>query len=249
MRTTTGGRWPRIVPGGIALGAAAMLLAACSGEKDAPARAAPEKAPAPVAVAAPAALSPTAPVRPEGADAIDAALAGAKAFNAKALSDLAAIERGEKRVRDQASRALDAARRGDAGRVTAARAEAEAAHRGLADGLSAFRTAAAEQQAAVAAALALCGPSLPPPGAAPGTVTPPPPPVTTPLPGAPATAAGAMAPPYEGCVALTAEQALLTQNIEAVGARYQAAEAAYRQDRPRLEEAAATVALGKLGPL
>jgi len=231
--------------------AAALLLTACSGEKDAPAKAAPEKAPAPVAVAAPAAPLPTAPVRPEGADAIDATLAAAKAFNAQALADLAAIEKSEKRIRDQAAQAMDAARRGDAGRVTAARNDAEVAHRRLADGLSAFRKTAADQQAAVTAALVLCGPALPTPapGAVAGPVTPPPPPVTTPLPGSPASATTAVPAIYEGCTALTAEQTLLAQNIEAVGARYQAAEAAYRQDKPRLEEAAATVALGKLGAL
>ncbi len=248
MRIMTDGRRPRI-----ALGAAgALLLAACSGETTPPAKAAPEAAPAPVAVAPPISL-PAAPVRPEGADAIDAALAAAQAFNAKALTDLAAIERAEKRIRDQAGRALEAARRGDAGRVTAARNDAEAAHRGLADSLAAFRTAAAEQQAAVTAALALCGPVAPAPGATAGPMTPPPPPAKTPLPGAPATgpAGPALTDPtaYQGCAALTAEQALLIQNIEAVGARYQAAEASYRQDRPRLEEAAATVALGKLGSL
>jgi len=234
-------------------GLAALMLASCSGEqrpaKTAQAPVAPPPVATPVAPLAPA--LPAEPVKPAGADAIDAALAAAKAFNARALGDLAAIEKAEKRVRDQASRAIDAARRGDTAKVTAARNDAEAAHRGLADSLSAFRTAAAEQQAAVTAALALCAPPTAAPGSVAGAPVPPPPPVTTPTPGAPATAApGAAAPAvYEGCTGLVAEQALLAQNIDAVGARYQAAEASYRQDRPRLEEAAATVALGKLGPL
>lgn len=245
MRTMTDGRWPRVALGA----AAAMLLASCSGEKTPPAKAAPETAPAPVAVAAPA-VAPAAPARPEGADAVDGALAGAKAFNAKTLTDLAGIERSETRIRDQARRALEAARRGDGARVTAARNDAEAAHRSLADGLSAFRTAAAAQQSAVAAALALCDPRAAAPAATTGPVTPPPPPVTTPMPGAPASAAQPLAlGSYEGCPALATEQTLLAQNIDAVATRYQAAEAAYRQDRPKLEEAAATVALGKLGPL
>uniref|UniRef100_UPI0025F46CC0 hypothetical protein n=1 Tax=Phenylobacterium sp. TaxID=1871053 RepID=UPI0025F46CC0 len=77
---------------------------------------------------------------------------------------------------------------------------------------------------------------------------PPPPPVTTPLPGAPAGAATASPAAYEGCVGLATEQVLLAQNIDAVSARYQAAEVSYREDRPKLEEAAATVALGRLGP-
>ncbi len=230
---------------------AAIMLAGCSGEKRDSTTAQAPTAPPPVAtpIAPLTPLAPATPVRPEGADAIDAALAAAKAFNAKALTDLAAIERAEKRVRDQASRALESARRGAAAKVTAARNDAEAAHRGLADSLSAFRTAAAEQQAAVATALALCAPSPTAPGGPSGATLPPPPPVTTPVPGVPATSPAGAAPVYQGCTDLAAEQALLAQNIEAVGARYQAAEASYRQDRPRLEEAAATVALGKLGPL
>jgi hypothetical protein len=227
---------------------AALLLASCSGEKSAPAKAAPETTPAPVAVAPPA-LPPAPPARPAEADAVDAALAGAKAFNAKALTDLAAIEQAEKRVHDQASRALEAARRGNAAGVTAARTDAEATHKRLTDRLDAFRASAAEQQAAVAAAMALCAPAAAAPGAPGSAPVPPPPPVTTPIPGAPGTAAPAGLAAYEGCVALTAEQALLTQNVDAVAARYQAAETAYRLDRPRLEEAAATVALGRLGSL
>lgn len=242
MRTMTDGRWP-----GALLGAtAALLLASCSGEKTELARAAPETSPAPVAASG---LPASPPGRPVGADAVDAALAGAKAFNAKALTDLAAIEAAEKRVRDQAARALEAARRGDAARVTAARTEANAAHNSLTEGLAAFRTAAAEQQTAVAAAIALCAPGMPAPGSTASPAIPPPPPVTTPMPGAPATAAPAGLAAYGGCTALAAEQALLAQNIEAVASRYQAAETAYRQDSPKLEEAAATVALGRVGGL
>ena len=51
---------------------------------------------------------------------------------------------------------------------------------------------------------------------------------------------------YEGCVALTAEQATLAATIDALGKRYQAADAAYPADRARIEEASATVALGAL---
>ncbi|HEX7885577.1 MAG TPA: hypothetical protein VF474_06330, partial [Phenylobacterium sp.] len=129
------------------------------------------------------------------------------------------------------------------------RTDAETAHAGVVDGLAAFCTTAGEQQAAVEAALALCSPTPPAPGGVAGPVTPPLPPVTTPLPGAPATGAPAASGVYEGCLALAAEQVLLTRNIDAVAARHQAAETAYREDRPKLEEAAATVALGKLGPL
>ena len=192
----------------------ALLLAACSGqggsEKTQAAAPAAKPAPAPVAPVVAAA-----PVRPEGADAVDAALAEVKAFNAKAAEDLAAIARDEGRIRAAAGRAIEAARQGQAGRVTAARTEAERARAGLVTGLSAFQTASAAQTAAVAAAMEPCS-------ATPELLT------------------------YEGCVALIAEQALLAQNVTALGARYEAAEAAWRQDRPRLDEASATVALGAL---
>lgn len=50
----------------------------------------------------------------------------------------------------------------------------------------------------------------------------------------------------EACVALAAQQATLAAKIEALTGRYQAAETAYAADRARLEEAAASVALGGL---
>jgi len=246
MRTMTDRRRPAI-----ALVATAMLLAACSGEKRSDKVATAPAAPPPVATPAtplaPAAPLPP-PVPPETLAAVDAALAGVKAFNAKALTDLAAIEKAERRIRDQAARALEAARRGDGARVAAARADAEAAHKGLVDGLAAFRTAASGQQAAMEAAVALCGPPAADP-LAPTATLPPKPVVTTPAPATPGSAP--VAPDatglaaYAGCLALPAEQALLAQNIEAVAARHQAAETAYRQDRAKLEEAAATMALGR----
>jgi len=190
-----------------------LLVTACSRQGGS----APTEAAAPVAkpaaVAAPAAAA-TAPIPPEGAEAVDAALAEVKAFNATAAGELAVIAKDEGRIRAAASRAMEAARQGQAGRVTAARTEAERARASLVAGLSAFQTASAAQTAAVAAAMEACStPQL--------TI-------------------------YEGCVALIAEQALLAQNVSALGARYEAAETAWRQDRPRLDEASATVALGAL---
>jgi len=246
MRTMTDRR-----PAVIALAAMAMLLASCSGEKRsekvATAPAGPPPAATPATPLAPATAPPPA-IPPETLAAIDAALAGAKAFNAKALTDLAGIEKAERRIHDQAARALDAARRGDGARVAAARADAEAAHKGLVDGLAAFRTAAAEQQAAVEAAVAQCAPPAADPLAA--AATPPPKPaVATAAPtatgAAPAAPDAAGLAAYAGCLALPAEQVLLAQNIQAVASRHQAAEAAYRQDRAKLEEAAATMALGR----
>jgi hypothetical protein len=208
-----------------------MLLAACSRDKAAvPTAVAPE---AKVAATAPAPSVPAALARPEGADAVDAALAGAKAFNAKAVADLASIETAEKQIRDMAARAMEAARRGDGGRVTAARTDAEAAHKRLADGLASLQTTAAAQTAALEGAAALCAPVVAAPGLT-ATPAPLPPPA-----GSPVLAAS------EGCLALPAEQALLAQNVTALQARYEATETAYRQDRARLDEAAATMALGR----
>jgi len=191
----------------------ALLLAACSGQggSEKTQAAAPAVKPAPAAPPVAAA----APVRPEGADAVDAALAEVKAFNAKAAEELAGIARDEGRIRAAAGRAIEAARQGQASRVTAARTDAERARAALVAGLTAFQTASAAQTAAVAAAMEPCSAT---------------PELTT----------------YEGCLALIAEQALLAQNVTALGARYEAAEAAWRQDRPRLDEASATVALGAL---
>jgi len=51
---------------------------------------------------------------------------------------------------------------------------------------------------------------------------------------------------YEGCVALAAEQVLFNQTIAQLEARYAMADVVWAQERPRLEEAAASVALSGL---
>lgn len=208
----------------VGVGLALMLLSACSRDPE-PVRTAPEKAPV---AAAPTPGVVAAPARPAGADAVDAAVAGVQAFNAQALADLAAIETAETRFRDMARRALEAARRSDWTRATAARSEAEAARKGLVEGLAKLQTTAAEQTAAVDAALALCAPP------AIGS--------TAPLP--PVAGAEGLAA-YAGCAALPAEKAQLDQNVAALTARYAAAETAYGRDRAPLEEAAVTIALNR----
>lgn len=50
---------------------------------------------------------------------------------------------------------------------------------------------------------------------------------------------------YPGCVALVAEQTTLSTNLDLLARRFDAAEAAWSQLRPGLDEAAATVALGR----
>lgn len=205
----------------------ALLLGACSRDPE-PVRTAPETAPV---AAAPTPGMVAAPARPEGADAVDAAVAGVRAFNAQALVDLAAIETAETRFRTMGQRALEAARRSDWPRATAARSEAEAARVGLVEGLARLQTSAAEQTAAVDAALALCAPQ------ATGSTAP-----LAPLP--PVAGSGGLAA-YAGCVALPAEKAQLDQNVAALTNRYAAAEAAYARDRGPLEEAAVTIALNR----
>lgn len=48
---------------------------------------------------------------------------------------------------------------------------------------------------------------------------------------------------YAGCVALATEQTTLAGALDSITQRFEAAEAAWRQERTRLDEAAATVAL------
>lgn len=198
----------------VGVGLALMLAAACSRDPE-PVRTAPEKAP----IAAPPAPGPVAaPARPEGADAVDAAVAGVQAFNAQALVDLAAIETAETQFRTMARRALEAARRSDWPRAIAARGDAEAARAGLVEGLAKLQTTAAEQTAAVDSALALCAP--------------------------PAAVTNGLAA-YAGCGALLVEKGLLDQNVTALTSRYTAAETAYLRDRAPLEEASVTIALNR----
>jgi hypothetical protein len=189
-----------------------LLLAACSGEK-AKTPAAPAAAPV---AAAPATPPPEAPAaRPAEADAVDAALKAAEDFDAKVATELAGIGKAQQRIHDLAARALElAGKGGEAGRVTAARSEADKTHAALAAGLTRLQAGSAETAALVDAALAQC----------------------------------AMVPAladYEGCVALTTEQATMTLNTEALTQRYAAAETAWPADRARLDEASATLALGR----
>ena len=202
-----------------------MMLAGCSGEKRV--ASAPPVAP----VAAPAPIAAAAPARPEGADAVDNALTDVQLFNATATESLADIATDETQIRDLAVKASDLARRAEtapaaqrpglAKSLAVALADREAAHAALGQSLEAYRTTSAETTGLVAAAVALCGPIPPPPA--------PPPP-------------GTLAA-YPPCATLAVEQASLAANIAALSKAFESAEAAYRQDRRRIDEAAATMAL------
>lgn len=195
----------------------ALLLAACSGEKAATsAQAPPPAAPA----QAPAAPLPAAvPARPEGADPVDAALSAVQAFNAKAALDLVDVSATDRKLHDLAGRASDLARR--------AGSDAGAGGR-----LPATRKEAEAAHKRLVDGLAAFTTEANAQTAAVGTAL-------EPCAKAPELAA------YAGCAALTGEQALLAQNVDAVTKAYAAAEAAWPQVRAQLDEASATVALSR----
>ncbi|WP_293906103.1 hypothetical protein [Phenylobacterium sp.] len=215
MRTIDGRAWAGPV-------AALMLLAGCSGEKGAATKATPPPA-GPVAaapLAAPGPLVPPGP--PEGADAVDAALKAAQDFDAAAAAALAGIGKAQARIHAAAGRALELAGKGasDAERpALAARVLAARNEAEAAHGGLVAGLAALKSQAAERNALVEA-----------------------------AVAQCALAPEfatYPGCVALSAEQAPMATNTDALTQRHAAAEAAWAAERARLDEASATLALSR----
>jgi len=201
----------------------ALLLTACEGKRADVASmpdAKPKAAAAPAAAALPAEALP-----PEGAEPVDAALAAAKAFNEGAPAALAAIAEQEAKIRAAAARALTAAR------------GAEAAGEGQRQGLTARVTTARREADAARKTLTDGQAKLKADGEAQTAA------VQTAM---DACAANEVLAAYAGCVALSAEQVLLATNIEALNARYHAADTAYGVERVKLEEAAASLALAAL---
>jgi hypothetical protein len=214
-----------------------VLLAGCSRDAQAPAaKPAPKSAP-------PVAAAPAPPPRPEGADQIDAALTEVQLFNASAVESLADIKANQTKLRSLAAKAADTARHADAGATAAQRAalakafadtlaEREATHAALGASLDAFRTTLPQVSDAADAATILCQPI---PGLAAAAAAPAVAGGAPPLPVAPET--------YEGCVALAKERQAFAANVSALSKAFEAAEAAYKQDRAKLDEASATIAL------
>jgi hypothetical protein len=201
----------------------ALLLTACDGKR---ADVAPTPQTTPKVAAAPAAAAlPAEAPRPEGAEPVDAALAAAKAFNEATPTTLAAIGEQEAKIRAAAARALTAAR------------GAEAAGEGQRQGLTARVTAARREADAARKALTDGQAKWKADGEAQTLAV---------QAAVDACAANEVLAAYPGCVALSAEQALLVTNIEALSARYQAADAAYGLERVKLDEAAASLALAAL---
>lgn len=208
----------------IGVGALGLLLAACQGKGDdeASREAFPPKAPAQRPAPAPMTADSA---RPAGADGVDAGLAKVKAFNERAAAALKTIADNEARIRSAAARALEAARGAE---------QTPAARRAS---LTALVTAA-RKEAETAHAVLMDGQAK-----------------LRQDTDEQVTAAEAMLETcnasepllaYEGCKALEAEHTLLLSNLEALAARYQAADAAYGPDRAKLEEASAAVALSAL---
>lgn len=226
---------------GVGLGL--VLLAACSGEKRA--------APPPPAAKAAAPLAPATPARPEGADAVDAAVVEMQLFSAAAGESLLDIAATETAIRTVTAKALDAARRIEAvapaqrpalaRTYASAMADREAARAKLVASLDAFRTTSDATLATVEATAPACAGALP----APPTVVAPASATALAAPPAPVTAPpfdGTLAT-YPGCGVLLRDQADMAKTIANLSKAFESAEATYRADRRRLDEAAATMAL------
>jgi hypothetical protein len=200
-----------------------VVLAACSDEPTGDVKAAAPEAQVKATAVAPA-QPPPPPALPPEAQAVETALADVQAFNAAAEGELAKIAAAEDRLRRQAGRALELA-----GRAGAA---SEPERRRLSGQVAAARAEAERVRAEMASGLAAFQAASTERSAQ--------------LNGALEQCAGLPTlAGLEACATLTAEQAALAQNIAALADRYQAAETAWRQERAKLDEASATMALGR----
>ena len=222
MRTTSPAIW-------IAIGLSGLAAAGCEprGRRADPPPAVTVKAqpvaPAPGAltpgVAAPLTSDPLA--RPVGSEAVDQALAAAQQFNTNAAAELAGIAKSEARIRALAARIAS----------PGSSAIAETQRRNLSTNAQAARVeveALHDALAAGAAAFRLASAAGAQQLAA----------------AVAQCAADVELAAYAGCTALSAQQAPMAQTTASLGRRYEAAEAVYRQERARLEEASAIIALG-----
>lgn len=213
----------------VALGLSGLLAAGCdqrSGRAD-PEPSVTAKAEA-VASAPPAPISSAPPIdpmaKPLGAEAVDQALAAVQQLNTQAAADLAGVARSEARIRALAARvaglgggALPDVQRRNLSTSVQA---ARTEVETLRDGLT---TGAAAFRLASAAGTQQLEAALA------------------------QCAASVELAAYAGCAALSAQQAPLAQATATLARRHEAAEATYRQERARLEEASAIIALGSDG--
>ena len=212
----------------LALVVVALATTACDRRAD--------PAPGPVAASPPAATgavpTPVAPppidplARPVGADEVDLALTNARAFTARAAAELTGIARSEARIKALAARVVASVASGGAmpdsqrRSLSASIQAARTETETLRDSLS---TAAVAFRLASAAEVQAMETALA------------------------QCATNAELAALPACASLPAEQAAMAQSVAALGRRYDAAEATWRQERTRLEEASAIVALGSDG--
>jgi hypothetical protein len=200
-----------------------LLLAACQGKTDQ--EAIREESPAKTSSQLPTAAASNDPARPDGADGVDAQLAVVKAFNERVVQEMASIAVNEAKIDKAASGALEAARGADA----APEARRQALN---------VRITAARREAEAARAILVDGQTK----LRKDTDE-----QITAVEAMLETCNGSQAlMVYESCTALVAEHELLLKNLEALAARYQAADAAYGPDRAKLEEASAAIALAAM---
>ena len=212
----------------IALALVALSMAGCDRRADpapapnqaAPAAATPAVGPAAVAPA----LDPLA--RPPGADDLDLALSGAQQFNARAAAELATIGRSEARIKALVAKVAATVTGGNSGpesqrrQASAAIQAARSETEALHDGLT---TGAAAFRLAAASGMQSLDAAV-----------------------ASCNADVALAA-WPACPTLLTEQTTLTASVAALARRYDAAEAVWRREKTRLEEASAIVALGSDG--
>ena len=159
--------------------------------------------------------------RAVGFEAVDQALAAAQQFNTRAAAELAGIARSEARIRALATKVAS----------PGGAAIAETQRRNLSANVQAARVeveALHDALTAGSAAFRLAS--------AAGAQQ-----LKTAI---AQCAASAELAADAGCTALSAQQASMAQTTASLGRRYEAAEAVYRQERARLEEASAIIALG-----
>lgn len=208
-----------------AVGISLLLLAACQGKGDEDTMHAADGGPAKVSAAQLPSAAPTDAPAPPGAGGVDTALAAARAYNERAAKELVAIDRYDAQIRAAATRAIEASRGVDG--VT------EAQRQPLISRVSAARRDAEQARNQVVDGQARLRKDI----------------------DEQVTALEAMIETcsnderlqaYAGCVALDAEHETLLKNIDALTARYSAADVAYGAERAKLEEASAAVALASL---
>jgi len=201
----------------------ALALAALAGcSRDEASRPAAAK---PIQPLKPATAAPAGPARPPEADALDTTLAAAKDYDAKAPDELKGVTAAQKQMHALVGQAVDLSHKVDAAADAEQRKALVAKFAAVRGQLDAAHNDLMLGQATFKET---SGDQTTAVDAAVAQCT-----------ASPAIGA------YAGCVDLTAEQALLGVNVQALAKAYDAAEASFQKDRAALAEAATTVTLAR----